>query len=72
MVTEFCILIGDIYEMGEKPLWEIFLEEQVTDLSEVLLCGGVHSLLAEFESWLIRHDLFDDEQRTYFYKTHFS
>jgi hypothetical protein len=56
--------------MGERPLWEIFLEEQVTDLSEVILCGGVHGLLVEFESWLTRHDLIGNEQRDLFYKTH--
>ena len=48
--------------MGEQALWDLFLEQEVEDLNEIVLRYGIHGLLTEFENWLYRCDIIDREQ----------
>jgi len=48
--------------MGEKYLFEIFLEKEVLDLQKVILTYGIHGLMANFENWLHRYDALNDDK----------
>jgi hypothetical protein len=38
--------------MGERPLWDLFIDEQISDLSKIVLNIGINGLLQSFETWL--------------------
>ncbi len=45
--------------MGEKDLYQRFLDERVIDLQTILLTEGIHGLLGEYDVWLFQNDLID-------------
>jgi len=45
--------------MGHPELWQIFIENEIEDLSAVILAIGIHGLMGEFDDWLRRHQCID-------------
>lgn len=48
--------------MGEKYLFQIFIENEINDLQMVILRGGINGLMIEFESWLQREKIIDENK----------
>ena len=48
--------------MGERSLFDMFLETEIDDLKLVLLRYGIDGLMNEFESWLRRNELIDTQK----------
>lgn len=48
--------------MGEMSLFEIFIEKEVVDLQTATLRYGINGLMFEFENWLHRASIIDNEK----------
>ena len=52
--------------MGEEYLFNIFLDDNIQSLKEVILYDGINGLMRGYESWLYENELIDQHKEMKF------